>query len=231
MISGGGFGDQPVDLFAWADTVSSGFSFELDRALETQIQGILGPVAAPATGDLKIWKGRAHSLENQSLLTQGRLFTISDTTLFVASHKAAGPVFSAFAGSANTLSSSRSAAGINLAFDPIELEPDGASIRVTVVIETGDDPGTGGTIRGQSHSFEYVTGLQSSGDPSSPAWAATFLISADLLPASQSALAQAVAELLQAQFGSIGLTATTNGAVLSVGHTLGVHAGFITVVY
>jgi hypothetical protein len=230
-LSGQGLGQTPEDLFAWVDTGTSGFSIEITHAAETAAEGRVGAVAAPASGDFHLWKGSTYPLPDRTLLTQGRLVSATGTRLFVASEEAQGLPFSALSATVGTLGSARTAGALRLDLDPPEPTPcPQQRVRVSAVIETGGDPGGGGGGGNLENPFPPF--LDSYPAPAagfaSPAWVVTLEIVLDAPWAQSDQLAAALAEILEAQFRDLGLSATAQGSELVLSHSLGIRSGFMT---
>jgi len=226
VVSGSGFGQDPDALLCWVDTGSGGFPFEVTAAADGHIDALLGAVPMAATGTVTVWQGERYALADRVVLSQGRLFAASDGELFVRRSAAAGPTFSAFAGSSATFGAVRAQGELRLDLQPVD--PGGAvqEVRVTAVIETSDDSGNS-TPQGNLV-FPLPSGALTTADKTGgPAWATSLTIGADAPPPTADALAAGLAEVLEAQLGSVGLTARAEGSVLVVSHAQGIRAGFL----
>lgn len=250
VLSGSGFGQDPAALFCWVDTGAGGFAFEVTSAAGKSIDAVLGAVPAAATGAVKVWKGEAYALADRVLLSQGRLFAASDGEVFVGSAAAVGPAFSAFDSSPATFGSVTvhgTAVELRLDLDSLDLGGGGGPqrVRVTAVIETGSDSGSGtpqGNLVSPSESGDGGDGGDGgtvgapraavvAGSSVDPSWAATLTVGFDAPPATVEALAAGLAEILEAQLGSVGLTARAEGTEIVVGHVLGIRAGFVDLAF
>jgi hypothetical protein len=225
-LFGAGFGQTPEALFCWVDTGSGGLPFEVEKATDQQIDAVVGEVPSAATGAVTVWTGERYSLADRVVLSQGRLFSVSASQVFVTGAGAVGPVFSAFGGSPGTFGSVRVQGELRIDVDPIRPPPDGGAqrVRVTAVIETGSDSGNGtpGNLRLPPNGIALRAG-----EATGPSWAATLTIEADAAPPTPEALAAGLAEAIEAQLGSLGLTARAEGTELVIGHTRGIRAGFV----
>jgi len=228
-LFGAGFGQTPEALFCWVDTGSGGFPFEVEKATDQRIDALVGEVPAAATGAVTVWAGERYSLADRVVLSQGRLFSVSGTQVFVSGAGAVGPVFSAFGASPHTFGSVRVQGELRVDVDPIRPPAGGGPqmVRVTAVIETGSDSGNGSP--GNLAQSPNRLALRAGG-AAGPAWAATLTIEADAAPSTPEALAAGLAEAIQAQLGSLGLTARADGTEVVVGHTQGIRGGFVNLV-
>lgn len=228
-IFGTGFGRDPDALLCWVDTGGGGFPFEVTAATDGRIDAVLGAVPSAATGAVKVWKGKRHPLADRVILSQGRLFSASGGEVFVTGAAAQGPAFSAFAPSPGAFGS------VTVRGEPTELRLDlgdfdpgdggGLRVRVTVVIETGGDSGSGSP--GNLEAPPNAVALRAGTVAGSPAWAAALTVGADAAPPTPEALAAGLADVLQDRLGSVGLTARAEGTEVVVGHALGIQAGFL----
>ena len=228
VISGAGFGKAPEALFCWVDTGDGGFPFEVEAAADGRIDAVLGDVPSAATGSVKVWKGERVPLADRVVLSQGRLFSASDGAVFVSSATAVGPIFSAFGASPGTYGSVtvHDAQGeIRLDLGDLDLGGDAQRVRVTAVIETGGDSGNSSPPAGNL--VLPASAVAKAGTAADPSWAATSTLGIDAPPPTVEALAAGLAEVLEAQLGSVGLTARAEGTELVVGHALGIRAGFL----
>lgn len=225
-ISGAGFGQAPETLFAWVDSGGGGFPFEVTEASDGRIDAILGEVPSAATGAVKVWKGNRHPLADRVVLSQGRLFSASDSEVFVSSARAPGPAFSSFGGSPGTHGSVMAQEEVRLDLGPFDFDGGDQRVRVTAVIETGEDSSNDSSQGGLELLLD-ARALRAGLKADRPAWAATLSIGADAPPPTAEALAAGLAEVLEAQLGSVGLTARAEGTEVVVGHTLGIQAGFL----
>ncbi len=245
VLTGTGFGQSPDALFCWVDTGDGGFPFEVTAATDRRIDATVGEVPVAATGTVKVWKGKRVPLADRVVLSQGRLFSATDGTVFVSSSAAVGPIFSAFGGSPGTFGSvtvNGTQRELRLDLGLLDLGDHQQRVRVTAVIETGSDAGNGtpngylvqppalpapGDPPPPTASPRGASSTKVAGNPADPAWAAAMTVETDASPASVEALAAGLAQVLQAQLGSAGLTARAEGTVVVVGHTLGIRAGFL----
>lgn len=224
---GTGFGQAAEDLFVWAGTGDGGFPFEVTRAQGQRLDAVLGDVPVPATGSLKVWKGKRYPLADQVILTQGHLFSASETQVFATQESASGPAFSAFDASPGTLGSILAQERVRIDLTPFETGKPELRVRVTAVIETGGEPGTPDPPAGAQGTSRRWEAVRANSVKAGPAWAATLTIGADSVPSTPASLAAALADVLNQQLGSVGLTAQAEGPVLVVGHSLGIAAGFL----
>lgn len=236
-IAGAGFGPAPEALLCWVDTGDGGFPFDVEAAADGRIDAVVGDVALPATGPatgaVKVWRGKRYPLADRVTLSQGRLYAASDGEVFVRGDAAVGPHFSSFGGSPGTAGSVVVREELRLDLgdlaDPDPGDPCGGPqrVRVIAVIETSDDSNNSST----GNLTVPPNRLARRADAKSgPAWAASSTIEADAAPPTPGALAAALAEVLEAQLGSLGLTARAEGTELVVGHVQGIRAGFVTLV-
>lgn len=232
-ISGAGFGGSPAALLCWIDTGDGGFPFAVEAAADGRIDAVVGEAPSTVTGAMKVWRGKRYPLADRVTLSQGRLFSASAGEVFVRGAAAVGPDFSSLGGSPGTSGSVAVREELRLDLkdleDPDPTDPGGGPqrVRVTAVIETSEDSGnsTTGNLAVPPNTIALRAG-QAAG----PAWAATSTIEADAAPPTPEALAAALAEVLEAQLGSLGLTARAEGTELVVGHVQGIRAGFVNLV-
>lgn len=234
VISGTGFGASPDALLCWADTGDGGFPFAVEAAADGRIDAVVGEVALPATGSLtgavKVWRGKRYPLADRVTLSQGRLFAASDGEVFVRRAAAVGPDFSSFGGSPGIFGSVAARKELRLDLDDLDPgDPGGPQrVRVVAVIETSDDSGNSNTTGNLTVAPNGIA--RRAGLDAGPAWAATTTIETDAAAATSEALAAGLAEVLQAQLGSLGLTARAEGTELVIGHGQGIGAGFVHLV-
>lgn len=233
-ISGAGFGRSPEALLCWADTGQGGFLFEVEAAADGRIDAVVGNVASTvvgtATGAVKVWRGKRYPLPDRVTLSQGRLYAASEGEVFVRGDAAVGPDFSAFGGSPGTFGSVTVQEELRLDLedlDPGDPGGGGQRVRVVAVIETSGDSGNSST---GNLTVPPNRLARRAGAAAGPAWAALSTIEADAAPPTPEALAAALAEVLEAQLGSLGLTARAEGTELVVGHVQGIRAGFLNLV-
>lgn len=229
-ISGEGFGRDPEALFTWVDSGDGGFPFEVTEAFDGRIDAILGEVPSAATGAVKVWKGNRHPLADRVVLSQGRLFSASDGEVFVSSATALGPAFSSFGGSPGTHGSVMVQGEARLDLGSFDFGGGDQRVRVTAVIETGEDSGNDasqGSLELRLNSRADARAVRAGLNADSPAWAATLTVGADAPPPTAEALAAGLAEVLETQLGSVGLTARAEGTEVVVDHALGIRAGFL----
>jgi hypothetical protein len=233
-IYGTGFGPSPDALLCWADTGDGGVLFEIEAAADDRIDALVGPAPSSgtgsATGAVKVWRGKRYALADRVVLSQGRLLAASEGEVFVGGAVAVGPDFTVLGASPGTAGSV--AVREELRLDLEDLDPGGGGgpqrVRVTAVIETSGDSGTGNSgLMAPPPSNPLAL---RAGKAAGPAWAATLTIEADAAPPTPEALAAGLAEVLEAQLGSLGLTARAEGTDLVVGHTRGIRAGFVNLV-
>lgn len=229
-ISGAGFGRSPEALLCWVDTGNGGFLFAVEAAADGRIDAVVGDVPSAATGAVEVWRGKRYPLADRVTLSQGRLFAASEGEVFVRGAAAVGPAFSSFGGSPGTLGSVTVQEELRLNLGDRDPGDPGGSpqrVRVVAVIETSDDSNNSST----GNLTVPPNRLARRADPTAgPAWAAASTIEADAAPSTPEALATALAEVLEAQLGSLGLTARAEGAELVVGHAQGIRAGFVNLV-
>ena len=226
-IDGSGFGDDPRALFAWVASASSGFPFVTESAADTRIGAVLGDVASAESGVVQVWKGHRVALADRTVLSRGRLASISGTEVLVAQEKGAGGLFSALAASPQTLGSTRGAARLDVRFTPEVLPCVTPGIDVCMVIDDGANPGSTEGPSALEGPFSRMAASRSAGAPGT-AFAACFRITLDAPVPTPDELAAIVAELLEIQFAALGVTATAAGPVLQVGHVSGIRSGFLT---
>lgn len=228
-ISGTGFGSSPESLLCWVDSGDGGFSFEVEAAANGGIDAVVGNSPSAATGAVKVWRGKRYPLADRVVLTQSRFFAASDGEVFVRQDAAVGPDFSSFGGSPGTFGSVTAQEELRL--DLKDVDPDGSGggpqrVRVVAVIETNEDSdnnaNTNGNLTLRSSQLSARTARAAG-----PAWAATSTIETDAAPSTPAALAAGLAEVLEAQLGSLGLTARAEGTELVLGHAQGIRAGFV----
>lgn len=229
-ISGAGFGQAPEALLCWVDTGDGGFPFEVEATADGRIDAVVGEVALPATGAVKVWRGKRYPLADRVTLSQGRLVSASEGEVFVRGDAAVGPQFSSFGGSPGTAGSVVVREELRLDLEDLDSgDPGGGGqrVRVIAVIETSDDSNNSSTGNLTVPPNRLARRADST---AGPAWAASSTIEADAAPPTPEALAAALAEVLEGQLGSLGLTAHAEGTELVVGHVQGIRAGFVTLV-
>lgn len=239
-ISGAGFGQAPEALFCWVDTGDGGFPFEIEAAADDRIDAVVGAVPSAATGAVKVWRGKRYPLADRLVHSQGRLFSATSGEVFVRHAAAVGPDFSSFAGSPGTYGSAAVLGELRLDLEGVEPGCPGGGgsgggqqrVRVTAVIETGEDSGNNDNTNGNLVLLARGVAPMASppGQPAGPAWVATTLVETDAAPPTPEALAAGLAEVLAAQLGSLGLTARAEGTELVLGHADGIRAGFVGLV-
>jgi hypothetical protein len=223
-ISGSGFGSAPEALFCWSDTGDGGFAFAVEAAADSRIEAVVGEVPSAVTGAVKVWRGKRYPLADRVALGQGRLFSASDGEVFVRHAGALGPDFSSFGGSPGTFGSVTVQGELRLDLKDLDGSGGGQQrVRVTAVIETSEDSDNNDTSTGNLV-------LRSGGQSAGPAWAATTTVETDAAPRTPEAFAAGLAEVLESQLGSLGLTARVEGTELVLGHAQGIRAGFVGLV-
>ena len=212
VISGTGFGQDPGALFCWVDAGTAGFPFEVTAATDSSLDAVVGATPSAATGAVKVWRGKGYPLRDRVLQSQGRLFAATSGEVFVRGAAAVGPDFSALVGSTDSPWTSGSVAlrgALRVDVDPggDPDPPPPQRVRVTAVIETSDEESSGNEGLVAPPANVLVVRTAKAG----PAWAATLTIEADARPSTHEALAAGLAEMLEAQLGSLGLTAHAEG--------------------
>lgn len=232
-LVGQGLGGPADEYYAWIRTSAAGFVLESPTPSGTGSLGVtVGPVAVAATGTAEVWRGRGHAVPARTVRSGGRLVSARDSRVFVAYQVSSGaPLFSALAASPDTFESTLLGLDLVLDLKGVDTDPPGESrsVRVDVVIETGGS--TGSTSNGDGLVSRPGAKRFSSG----PRWALHVVVEpdaafADTATSSATAkLAAALAQVLNDQFGSLGLVATANGSELVLSSVGGIQGGFATV--
>ena len=202
------------------------------------LSATVGPVAKAAVGHVEIWRGHGHAVAPQTRLIDGRLISVVESRVFVAHHTSpVGPRFRALSPSSQTIHSHNLSPGLSIdsrPLYPLPSDSDAESLRVNVVIETG---GRGGNGSGNGEDLTWSPNKPSKATSVEPglSWALQTIIVLDApfkdtdTASAPERLAAALAEMLTAQFGSLGLIAEAEGSNVLLDTVDGIVGGFATI--
>lgn len=222
----------PVDeYFAWLRTADA--AIVLKPVASDAVGGVesleadLEVAAVAEAGSLELWRGRSHPVPDHTIWSQGRLVTGFDGQVFIASEQSAGPSLTVLTATPEALVAPFDSEWISV--DLADLPPQlFAFIRLTVVIETSSgcnqtassnrwltDEASPGFERSRIASIGPGP-LGTASAATGPRWMLEVSVQPDRPLSDPEAWAAALAELLNQMFGSLGLSASAEGSVLTI---------------
>ncbi|MEM9597539.1 MAG: hypothetical protein AAGD06_24945 [Acidobacteriota bacterium] len=217
-ISGQGLEGSPDDYFVWLRTADAAVVLEpvatADHGGVQSLEADLDVVPVAEAGTLEVWRGRTHPVPDHTIWSQGRLVTGSDAQVFIAEEAASTPGPTLLTTSPEALAAHFDGEWISI--DVSELGR--AYIRLTVVIETkkGCVPVSVRDRRSPRNVSSAATAIETDTSSTGSRWALEVTVQADQALATPEGLAAAIAEVLNEQFGSLGLSASSDGSILTI---------------
>ncbi|MEM1207352.1 MAG: hypothetical protein AAGN66_29225 [Acidobacteriota bacterium] len=217
-ISGQGLEGSPDDYFVWLRTADATVVLEpvatADHGGVQSLEADLEVVPVAEAGTLEVWRGRKHPVPDHTIWSQGRLVTGSDAQIFIAEEAASIPGPTLLTTSPEALAAHFDGEWISI--DVTEFLR--SFIRLTVVIETkkGCVPVNPRDRRSPKDLTSAPNPIETDTSSTGSRWAVEVTIQADQAFATPEGLAAAVAEVLNEQFGSLGLSASAEGTILTI---------------